>query len=424
MRAAAVLVLLLSPALALAQTPAGQPVVRTRLVPAEGIVIGQPVRLDVQVLFPGEMPHPPRVSIGEAAGAQIMRFETQATTMRDQIAGQPYTGQSFEFVLFPRRGGEIAVPAPAVTLLDRAGDPYGSAEGEATRFAVTVPPGIDPSGPVLAADHVSVEQSWSPDPARAELKPGSALVRTIRRRADGVPALGMAEFAFAAPAGVRVYIDPPLVEDRTNRGAVEGSRTDKVTYVFERPGNYALPALSQPWWSLSGKQARSESLPGVLVTIAAAAPAEQPGSQVPFGWPGLLAALALACLMVGGLAWLAPRLVASARRVLGDYRASEFAARRDLDRAARSGNASASYQALRIWLQRLPNEERALAGRDNALTEARMRLEQSLFGAGSPWGREAGASLAASIGAFRRQRRESPRREAGPLPPLNPGASA
>src|SRR5262249_16430360 len=244
-------------------------IVRSSLDPASGAVVGQPVRLLVDVLFPGTMPRPPRVQIGDVAGAPVIRFETQAVTMRDQIGDQSYVGQRFEFVVFPRRGGTIDIPAPEVTLIDSSGDPTGSVKGQPQSIAVTVPPGIDASGPVLAAAEATARESWLPDRMNLALKPGDAVKRTIERKAAGVPALGMAGFQFAAPQGVRVYVDPPRVDDRMNRGEVTGSRTDQVTYVFEKPGTYVLPPLDQPWWDLGGKQARNISLPGISVTVAA-----------------------------------------------------------------------------------------------------------------------------------------------------------
>lgn len=417
-----VLVLALLPGLAWGQEPAGGPVIRTTTDPAQGIVIGQPVRLDVEVLFPGEMVRPPRVSLSEAPGAQILRFETQATTMRDRIGDQDYVGQSFEFVLFPRRGGEIAVPAADVTLLDRNGDPAGTAKGQPVKIAVTVPPGIDPSGPVLAADGVSVEQSWSPDPRAAQLKPGGAIVRLIRRRADGVPALGMAELGFTAPEGVRVYVDPPVVEDRSNRGNVEGHRTDKVTYVFEKAGTYDLPALTQPWWSLSDKQARTETLPGATVTIAAGA-AGRTGRQT--GWvPGpvwLVVGLSLVALLLI-LVLLRARVAALWQEAVLRRRNSEAAARRELLRAAGAGDASATYRALAQWLERLSASERRQVRADQRLGQAIAQLERGLFGDGASWDRAAGAGLAEAARRFHRQRRPSPHGAADPLPPLNPVA--
>ena len=93
------------------------------------MVIGQHVRVLVDVLFPGEMPRPPRVSLPEMPGAQILRFETQATTMSDRIDGKDHVGQRFEFALYPRRGGTLEVPAPQVTVLDRAGEETGRLRG-------------------------------------------------------------------------------------------------------------------------------------------------------------------------------------------------------------------------------------------------------------------------------------------------------
>ncbi len=422
MRIGLALLLALLPSLVLAQAPAGEPLIRTTLAPSRGIVIGQPVRLNVEVLFPGEMAHPPRVSVPEAAGGQILRFETQATTVRDQIAGQDYVGQSFEFVLFPRRGGEIAIPAPSVTFLDRGGEPEGSAKGQATRIEVTVPPGIDPSGPVLVANRVDVEQSWSPDPRTAQFKPGSALVRLIRRHADGVPALGMAELHFAAPDGVRVYVDPPAVEDRSNRGNVDGHRTDKVTYVFEKAGTYDLPALSQPWWSLSEKQARIATLPGATLTVAAGPAAGRSDAISGWRWSSAwLAAVPVFAVLTLGLI-LRSRLAALWQQALLRHRSSEATARRQLLRAASGGDASATYRALLHWLERLPGDERRCVRSDEGLSHAIARLERSLFGAGAAWGRPAGAELAEAASSFHRRRRAPAQGAASSLPPLNPVA--
>lgn len=418
-RSAIALALLFASALASAQAPGDRPLVRTRLDPAEGVVIGQPVRLGVEVLFPGDMPHPPVVSLPEARGAQIMRFETQAVTVRDRIDGQDYIGQSFEFILFPRRGGEIDIPAPHVTLLGRSGDPAGTAEGQATRLGVSVPAGIDPSGPVLVADAVSVTQSWSPDPGTAPLKAGAAMTRVIRRQADGVPALGMAEFQFAAPEGVRVYVDPPAIDDRTNRGSVVGHRSDTVTYVFEKAGSYTLPALVQPWWSLADRQPRREELPGVTVTVVAAAEAaSSPDRAWRSGW--LIAGLAI--LALAGIGVLtAGRLTALRRKMIANLRASETFARRQLQAAARSGSAGATYRAFSRWREHLAPGEAVRLRRDAALAPLLAGLEQRLFGDGRAWGREEGAALARAVGRWRSRRPDSPAR-IRPLPPLNPVA--
>lgn len=408
------LVLALLPNLAGAQTSANKPLIRTKVNPAQGGVVGQPVRLDIDVLFPGEMVRPPLVSLPEAPGAQIFRFETQALTIRDTIEGHDYVGQTFEFVLFPRRGGTIDIPAARVTLLDRGGDPVGMAEGSPSHIAVAVPPGIDASGPVLVSDRVEVRQEWSPDPAMTKFAAGGAIIRTIRRQADGVPALGMAEFAFTAPAGVRVYADPPVIEDRSNRGQVTGLRTDKVTYVFEKAGNYDLPALSQPWWSLSDKQARSETLPGIAVAVVAATAAPDRRRLDP-AWiaAGLLALAGFVLLAIGG------RFLARAFRSRRErYHASAAFAQRQLLKAARTGDPQVAYRALIDWRRRLTPADRATVDRDTALAAASNGLRGALFGGKTQWDRTAAAALAQAVSAWRNRVESGPVAE--PLPPLNP----
>lgn len=404
--------------LAMAQQPPSPPLVRTRVAPVEGVVIGQPVQLNVEVLFPGEMPHPPLVRVPEAAGAQILRFETQATTMRDRISDQDYVGQSFAFTVFPRRGGQIAIPAPEVTLLDRSGDPAGSAKGEATRIDVGIPVGLDISGPVLAADKVTASESWAPDPGATRFKAGDAITRTIRRQAAGVPALGMAEFHFTAPDGVRVYVDPPKVEDRSNRGIVDGERVDKATYVFERGGSYVLPDLSQPWWSLADKRARAESLPGL--TISVAAPASHPAGGARAPRFGLFAAAAAALvLFVLALVLIRRQLVAAWHGWQQRRQGSEAFARRALVREAQAGDPAATYRALGVWLERLPPDERGRVRADAHLAPYVAELENSLFGGGGDWEAKKGEDLARTLGAFAQQAAASePARV--PLPPLNP----
>lgn len=414
-RIAALLVMLVSAA-AWAQTQAPAPLVRTALNPADGIVIGQPVHLSVDVLFPDEMARPPLVKVGEAPGAQIMRFESQATTIRDTIAGQTYVGQSFDFVVFPRRGGAFDVPAPVVTLLDKAGDPVGTVQGQPTRFSAIVPAGIDPSGPVLAASRVSVEQTWSPDPASTQLKAGGAITRTITRRADGVPALGMAEFRFAAPDGVRVYVDPPDVNDKVSRGIVDGSRTDKVTYVFERPGNYTLPALIQPWWDIDTRLARSATLPGAAVSVSDVGQGRS-GWRDRFRENGWAFAITVAALLL--LAAIAPVIVSRVRRRRALYGESPAFARKALLDAARGGDAAATWRAFAVWIGRLSPDGRTALENDPQLRELRECLDRELFGQGL-WSRDEAERFAATIERFPVSRFDTAGQARAPLPPLNP----
>ncbi len=242
------------------------------------------------------------------------------------------------------------------------------------------------SGPVLAATKLTASEKWTPDPATASFKPGGAVTRVITRHADGVPALGMADFVFAAPPGVRVYADAPQSDDHVNRGAVEGSRTDKVTYVFAQPGTYDLPALVQPWWDLEAKQARSETLSGIHVLVPEAANNKgAAGGQIfRLGY----AILAVAVVGISAFAFYllaVPRLASVWREQRERYETSEGSARRALRRIAKSGDALATYRALEVWLRRLPLAAKEEARSDIRFASLKQDLERTLFGAGAEW---------------------------------------
>ena len=383
-------------------TPAAaQVVVRTTLKPDSGIVLGQPVHVLVDVLFPGEMERPPHVVMPDTPGAQILRYESQATTLTERIDGKDRVGQRFEFALYPRRGGKLVVPAPQVVTFDRSGAEMGRLAGTPVILEVSVPAGVDPSKPVVAARTFTLEQSWQPDPTGA-FKAGDAIVRTIVRRAPDVPGMAMLDLDFAAPQGVRVYRDPPQTDDRVDRGDLTGQRTDKVTYVFERGGSFPLEAVVQPWWDLaSGRLWRAEGK-GVTLSVIAATPA------TPYANMLLYIYVATTCvgLVFFGL-WGLPRLRAVLSRRRAVWVASETKAFHDLQRACLGNDPKEIYRAFTTWRRRTDD-----AASFSSFAE---EIEGAIF-ASRPWTSQQSHDFATRLLARRRRRQTGPVER---LPPLN-----
>jgi hypothetical protein len=399
------LLLALGAGSAAAQSALDGIVVRTSLKPESGVVIGQQVRLLVDVLFAGVMPRPPRVAMANMPGAQIVRYESQATTMSERIDGKDYIGQRFEFALYPRRGGALAVPAPVITVLDAKGDEVGRVQGNATKLDVPVPPGVDPSRPVIASSKLTLEEQWAPAPTTA-FKAGDALVRTITREAADVAGMAMLDLVFPAPGGVRVYLDSPQSEDRFERGDVTGRRTDKATYVFESGGVFTLPGVAQPWWDLATGRLRTARAPDV--TVAVTAPAAPISSTDRFeGW---VFALATASGVLALAWWGVPRLRARQMARLAAWLASESKAFADLERACLQSDATAIYRAFVFWRQRVRQPQ--------AFAPFAEEIEAAVF-ADAPWSRDKARAFAGRVEAARSQRRRVARSQSA-LPPLNP----
>ena len=289
--------------------PAMAQVVRTSLKP-ETAVLGQPVRVFVDVLFPGEMPRPPRVALPDMPGAQILR----------------YREPGHDHQRAHRRQGpcRAAFRVRALSAARRqARDPGGSGHG-ARRQRRADRPGGGPAAhdrgvgaggrrslaPRSGHDEVHARAAVEP-PADRRLQGGRrACPYRSRARRPTCPAMAMLDLVFAAPPGVRVYVDPPQADDRIERGDLTGRRTDRATYVFERGGSFPIEAVVQPWWDLEAGRLRRAEGSGATVSVTAAPVSPPAGDRVErwvfFG--------ATAAGLLALLAWLWPRTPRLARR--------------------------------------------------------------------------------------------------------------
>lgn len=391
-------------ALLSAVLPAVAQTVRTTVKPESGVVLGQHVRVMVDVMFPGEMPRPPRVNLPEVPSAQILRYETQATTLNERIDGTEHVGQRFEFALYPRRGGALEIPAPRVTLLDRAGEESGHIAGTPELIEVTVPTGVDSSRPIVATKELMFEQRWQPEPSGA-FKAGDALVRTIMRQAADIPAMAMLDLDFAAPAGVRIYVDPPQTDDRVERGDLTGRRIDRVTYVFEKGGSFPITAVIQPWWDLEAGRLRLAEGRGTTVAVTAVATPPRSGARLEL-W---LYVATTAAGLLALLWWAWPRIKAARLARVARWEASEPKAFHDLEEACRDEDPRPVYRAFTVWRRRT----------DHAVQLGSFAEEiESVVFATAPWSSERAQDFAARLAALRHSSDRTAIAHA--LPPLNP----
>jgi hypothetical protein len=369
-----------------------------------GAVIGQRMALYVDVLFRDAMPRPPRVSVPDVPGLQMFRFETQGLTENETIADQSYVGQRFEFALYARRGGGFDVPPAVVTLLDRQGAEAAKTHGQPVHLEVTVPPGVDPSQPVVATHHFTLGEQWDPNPKR-EFHAGDAIVRTITRTADDVPGLAMRDLIFSTPEGARAYVDPPDLNDDSDRGVVTGRRVDRVTYVFERGGRFVLPALTQPWWDLAAGAIKTADAVGVTIDVSAL-PAASSGTKTTSRTLWLVAA--------GAAVIIALALGHILHRGRSRKESVEHKAFASLRRACASADAASIYRAFADWRRCLAPTQQAAA------IAAAGPLEASLFARNrSAWNINNSTEFITRLIDIRRRLHSTNIRNI-PLPPLNP----
>jgi hypothetical protein len=429
-------------AVAIIYCPAQAPVIRARLVPAKGIIVGQPVHLTIEVLVPNFFTGSPDFPTFDLEDAIVVLSEDTPANMSEQISGQTYAGISRTYLIYPQQAGNFKLPPAQFTV------PYAKSPPKTAQAVLTLPPltfhadipaaarGLDY---FLPTTRLTMQQKWSAP--LNKLRVGDTVERTIMITALRMQGMLIPPMQLQAPNGIRIYPDEPKVQDqKTDRGEfIFGSRLESAKYFIQKEGDYTLPAIELRWWNLSSNRLVTATIPAVhftatpnpsyvaelppepeVVTTAQPRPASLWSR---YRW--IVTAAPVLCLAIASV-WFAysylPKLVIILMRRRERYLRSESAYFRNLVRACRNDQPQGAYQWLLHWLENSnPKEtlnhflERC---EDEQLTQQIDALAETLFGK-DPVNVWNGTVMARRLREHRKaasSRRESQTR----LPLLNP----
>ncbi|QRM54180.1 BatD family protein [Sinorhizobium sp. BG8] len=420
---------------------AADPFARVALQTTGKLYVGQQILIDVDVLVPNYFLEPPQFPPFDLPGTVVTLQDGRALNLNETAEGTDYSGIRRTYAITPLAAGDYTLP-PAEIVFGYAAVPGQTTKGRVTlppfRFTIGAAPGAASGGSGVVSAKVTLTQDLDHDPAT--LRAGDTLVRTTNIRAEGLRAMMIPEPEFAAPAGVRIYRqDPVLSEEKDQNGeAIAGLRKNVASYLFSEPGTYVLPAVDISWFDPATATTQHETAPAVTVTVAAA-PAIQTGlapppsgeRSTPVSWVGIAVAAAAvlgAGLAIGGsalgLTWLETRW--EDRRARRE--SSEAAFFRKVEIACRDGSEVELAQALDAWSRKariVPLAEWLHGFADAGTVAAYDGLQRALHGS-SGSGRRGGQSDGLMAGLDRARRawlqhtRNEPTREQSALPALNP----
>ncbi len=336
-------------------------ILRTSVSSEKDIWVGQKVVLYVDVLAKDGWGQIKKVRDVEIPGAIALRVQTQGSRNSETVEGSDYSGQRYEVLLFPQRGGSIIVPAIPVdvevkTLGTGAGSEMRRMKTPPLEFQVRTQPGAARVDGLVSTTKLSLEQTWDPEPG--SFKVGDAVKRTIVVQAADVAGMAFAPLGHDEISGVGVYPSEPEVSDRVERGElISGKRVETVTYVFVEQGSVSLPSINVAWWDLEQKSMMLAELPPLNLEIAAnpaAAGTElEAASESPrAAWVTPTVAAALILLAVA-LMWSRFGVIKARlreRRVARNEREAAYF-RRALE-AACADEPATTLTALMAWLDR------------------------------------------------------------------------
>ena len=190
---------------------------RTAVTP-EKVWVGQKVLLHVDVLAKNGWAQIKKVSDAEVDGAYLLRLETQGTRLSETIEGDRYTGQRYEFMLFPQRDGTLTVPSVPVDVEIKT---WGAGGGTRTErmwlplveFVTRTPPGAEGLSGLISTTDLTANQNWDPETESPMV--GDAIKRTISLRAKDVA--GRQHIAIAADQHAGRL---PAVDENRHRGGM------------------------------------------------------------------------------------------------------------------------------------------------------------------------------------------------------------
>lgn len=413
--------------------------IRNGLESKSPVWVGQETTFYVELLSSSFFSGTPRFAVPEIPGAVVMKVDGRPVMGSTKIDGETWTSQRHTFRVYAQRAGDYEVPSFAVRFSVSAGfkEPPQPQRimTEAIRWEAKMPPGAEGLSLLISTSSLEAKQNWQGIPKAGNgddepitLAVGDAITRTITLAAEDVPGMALPAISMPAADGMTSYAQAPVVDDRTNRGTLTGSRSDSVTYVCQRAGAVTLPAMVVTWWDIKAEQLRRINLDGLRLEVTE--PLSQGGEvvgdvEIDTG-SNHLAAWAIVAVIVFVTAIFLFRRILTDRWLAWNRRhlESESAAFAAVKKACRGDDPAKAYNALMRWIGKRSGGTRQVTLRsigeqsdDAAFSDELIRLERAAIDPSRPW---SGTAIEAGLAKLRRSKPARGVKSRSSLPQLNP----
>jgi hypothetical protein len=263
------------------------------LTPQEGIVPGQKVTLTLEIATDRWFTSGTRIGIPEIPGLIILQTEQFANNASETRNGDTWVIQRWTLDVFPQRAGDFTIgPIPLQLQVNAGeqGDVAGQVFSPSTEFTVVIPQSLAQAGQWVAAPEFSVSQSFNK--SLENITVGDAVEQRVLFEASDVQAMMLPDYAVENQPGLAAYPSPPVLENSVNRGQSLASRSIRISYVAEQPGQYVLPARDYYWWNTQSASLELLSLPETRFEVGGVSPGQKDVAPTThFNWQQLLTLL-------------------------------------------------------------------------------------------------------------------------------------
>ena len=372
----------------------------------EGVVwVGQELEINLDLLSTGFSFGGQHFNLPQVSGAYLLQADSNTVKLTEKRDGETWQGLRYSFLLYPQREGRLNIPSFEVSFTASAG--YGQ-QSVPFQFATSplsiearLPPGASGADLLVTTPDFSLRTEWKPQPSGAQdmqLKVGDALSLIINRQAAAVPGMVFSPLPEFAIEGLQAYPEAPGVNDRINRGALIGARTDSVTFICQREGNYEIPGVRFQWWDPGREVLHEEISSGLKFEVIPnpayrQAEASAPGQSSLISRRQLLLAILVLTLLLAA-AWKASGFISRQMQHRRERRESgEPWAFRQAIKACSSATPPVAYAAVTLWLTRFEPANGSLtllqlaqvSGQSDLYREAEFLQQAVVSGAEPEW---------------------------------------
>ena len=403
--------------------------IHAHLQPAEGVMVGGLVELQVDVLTDTWFTSAASLPELKLDGALVTPPDGRAQHLNQTIDGQSFSGLRYSYLITPNVARRFDIPPLTVSATPGQASNAINAHSQPLHFSAAQPPGFKPGETPLVASDVRLSQSLIN--SATPLKNGDSVTRQLTLQADGALAMALPIPPLGEVDGLSRYPQTPRVSrlDDGRGNVLGGQRIDAVTYRIDKAGTYTLPDIAVKWWDVKTQQSRIAQVPAVTFEAAANSAykpvfsitddLQQLGRNNPHFSTRWLLWLALLAVCTGVGYWLRPDLLRARRQWQVRKHARQLAWEQSADFAWQQINPQlqahpTQLSAVYLWLRR-----RRLGLR---LVNAGPRLQgllRGLYGR-DPQTEQTLVQLRQSLTTLHSQVEQQPHKPASALRPLNP----
>lgn len=224
--------------------------VNIRLSTSNDIIAKQAVTLEIELLTNRWFGSGNRVEPFDFANMVVLP-STTAINGSKQIAGETWVSQIREIVIYPMEAGIYELPPINVHVAvntENHGIVSGVIATQSMSFEVIKPQALSTIEEYVVSSNftVDVDGEFKQDEA---YKIGEAVTLTYSFNAENVPGMMLPTLAIPKIDGLSIYHKPPQLNDRNVRGTLTGKKTESISLIFEKPGNYTIPEQVFYWWN-------------------------------------------------------------------------------------------------------------------------------------------------------------------------------